>query len=288
MKAAAIVWFEPSEDDYKNYLALIDYLDYIFIIDNSSVDNSSRVLCSEKIFYFPQKKNIGIAAAENIAFKKALEFGCKYLLAMDQDSSFSEYQIKKHLANSINFLRENNEASVVASSENIINKEILSSNEKIVEVSSVINSGSIFSLEKWSRTSGFREDYFIDLVDHEICCQLRKLGLRVYVNLDIEMNHKLGQTKNFSFFGRSFISTGHNALRQYYYARNALSFRNSYPEFSKPRKIFIKETVIKLLSFFYEDKTFKKLFGFSLGCIDFYRGMKGSLEGRRFFNYLRN
>ena len=287
MNAVVIVWFEPSDEDFKNYISLINHFDYIIVIDNSKEDNSSRVFDSEKIFYFPQRRNLGIAAAENIGFNKALEFGCRYLLFMCQDSSFNTNEIKKHLKNSISFLEKNPHASVVASRATIQDKEMLSSNS-IVEVDSVIDTGSIFSLDKWSKTLGFKEDYFIDLVDHELCYQLKKLNFKVYVNLDVEMNHKLGQTKNFSFFGRSFISTGHNALRQYYYARNVLFLRNSYPEFSKPKKIFIKETIIKLLSFFYEDKTFKKLFGFSLGCIDFYRGKLGSLEGRRFFKYLRS
>ena len=87
--AGIVTLYNPSDKDIKNISTYIDDIDKLYIIDNTEGnDNKSRIPKNKKIEYTFKNENIGVAAALNIGAKKAIKDGFKYLLTLDQDTTF--------------------------------------------------------------------------------------------------------------------------------------------------------------------------------------------------------
>ena len=64
---ATVIWYNPDTENIENIKTYIDYVEKVYIIDNSM--NNNKKLCSSlnnnKIEYVYNKKNLGIAKALN-------------------------------------------------------------------------------------------------------------------------------------------------------------------------------------------------------------------------------
>ena len=72
--AGTVVWYNPDSENNKNIKTYIDYVEKLYIIDNSKKDNKklSEELNNKKIEYiYNNGKNLGISSALNLAFEKA-------------------------------------------------------------------------------------------------------------------------------------------------------------------------------------------------------------------------
>ena len=282
MISAVLVLYNPNKYEKERVKFLTNYISNIFVIDNSPKENQEFPINYKNITYLPQDKNIGIAAALNIGVLKSKEIGCKYSLILDQDSCFNQSNLKLHLINSIEFFEKYKKIAVIATNAEYMCK----TKEELVEVKSAINSGSIISIDKWNKVGGYNEELFLDHVDHEFSYKLKKQNFQIFLNTKIFMEHSVGIQKKFNFLGKSFISSGHSSLRQYYYIRNALYLRKEFPDLSKDFNIFLREMIIRIISFFYEKNTLKKCVSFSLGVLHYFTSRYGSLEGHKLFKYL--
>ena len=97
--AGTVVWYNPDSENSKNIKTYIDYVEKLYIIDNSKKDNKklSEELNNKKIEYiYNNGKNLGISRALNLACEKAEEKGFSWMLTMDQDSSFDSENIKEY------------------------------------------------------------------------------------------------------------------------------------------------------------------------------------------------
>ena len=92
--AGVVVLYEPGDCVLNNINSYIDSLETLYIVDNSSSNNSKKFK-GKKIRYIYNKGNLGIAEALNIGAKRAIKDGYKWLLTMDQDSCFDKYSIGK-------------------------------------------------------------------------------------------------------------------------------------------------------------------------------------------------
>ena len=98
--AATVVFFNPQKEDIENLRTYAPYVSVVYAIDNSENENYELIDELRKfpnVKYFPNKKNYGIAGGLNIASKQALNDGYSWLLTLDQDSSFSDEDIKKYI-----------------------------------------------------------------------------------------------------------------------------------------------------------------------------------------------
>ena len=92
----------------------------------------------------------------------------------------------------------------------------------LVVVPTWITSGNFVNVRNYRLIAGFREELFIDSVDHELCHQFYCIGKKVAYIADIPMQHALGNMSYVSLFGRKLSLTNHSPLRYYY------RFRNNY------------------------------------------------------------
>ena len=91
-----------SESSFKDFK--------LFIIDNNSVDETVEIICKIKkidIQVIENKKNIGVAAANNMGIKLALEQGYQKVLLSNNDIVFD----KNIIADLVNF-SENQSSSI--------------------------------------------------------------------------------------------------------------------------------------------------------------------------------
>jgi rhamnosyltransferase len=86
------------------------------------------------------------------------------------------------------------------------------------ECKTVITAGTLMHLEVWRELGGFREDFFIDSLDHELCLRARSKGFRVARNGEILMSHSIGSGKQL----RSWLPFEHSARRKYTSTRNSV------------------------------------------------------------------
>ena len=148
------------------------------------------------------------------------------------------------------------------------------------ELKITMTSGNIISLKAWKTINGFKENYFIDFVDHEYSLRLRKNGYKIIECSNSMLTHALGDLKKFNFLGRTFSTSNHNYIRRYYITRNRLSVMKDYFMFDSTT--CIKDLYFMFAEFFKiiieeEDKSLK-IKSFVLGIKDFMIGRYGKKQ----------
>ena len=212
--AGVVVWYNPSDKDIKNIETYIDGVDKLYIVDNTEgKDNKDKVLKSKKIEYIFQNENLGIAKALNLACEKAIDDNYKYILTMDQDSSFYNNDLEQ-----MKDKKKKKDLSKIGiiSPWHKTKLKVEKPKEKIDYPLDVMTSGNILNLEIYKELNGFKEFLFIDGVDIEYCLNLKKNNYKVMRINSIEMEHDLGDIFYRKLFKKEFMCDNHNYLRIYY------------------------------------------------------------------------
>jgi len=279
--AAVIVLYNPDKNVIDNLNSYINQVDKLFVVDNSDVHQLPLVekfKSINKVEYIDNKTNIGIAAALNIGAKKAIEEKFDYLLTMDQDSEASPLMVSKLL-----------ECFSIDPKIAIVSPLILhrtgrninyDTTKSCQQVYSVWTSGNLVDLKIFPITGGYKEDFFIDYVDHEFCLRLNKMGFKIYVCYKVVLKHSLGKIKEKNLLFRKVYPTNHSALRIYYRTRNRFYLKKTYkkivPDFFRKDDIEFWKTFLKAILF--EKDRFNKLKYFLLGYIHYKRNKFGNLK----------
>lgn len=257
-----VIWYNPSLKELSNLKAHLDHFDDFIVVDNSDVDNSSHLKdidsnCNVK--YISLNENKGIAAALNIGCQYAIDLEYKWILTLDQDSTFEDEQLERYFER----FREKSldpTISLFASSR----LEDLREGDRTL----VITSGNILSLSAFQKVEGFDEDLFIDEVDFDMCFKLKQNGYRIYQFKDVILTHNLGENYHERMlFKKKVRVMNHSALRKYYIFRNRLVVRSRYPQHKALYTSAIK--LFFLTTMFFEKQRLMKLLAFGLGYIDY-------------------
>ena len=274
--ACVIVLYNPSDDNIQNIRLIEDYLDIIYVVDNSE-DIVKRLINNKKIRYIKLGKNEGIAKALNIGAELAIKDGFNWLLTLDQDS-----HITNEIINTMkNFILKNQNISFGL----ISPYQDINSNEKIKDVKfeeqvEVMTSGNIINLNIYKKVGGFKDWLFIDCVDTDYCMNLNKNGYKVLRLNKLVMKHELGDLKIHTLFGKKYLCYNHNAIRRYYIVRNTLyinkMYKDIYPEYCK-HLIRIQKGQVKRIIVFENDKI-KKLKFMLKGYLDYKKGITGKIN----------
>lgn len=260
--AAVVVLYNPDNNVLSNISSYIDQIDKLFAVDNSEKPNFDlieKIKSNNKIEFISNNGNIGIAAALNIGLKDAIENGFEFLLTMDQDSEASPLLV----SNLLECFTARDDAVVVAPLLYHSDEEVLiqSNDETCKQIFSVWTSGSLLKLNTCKTAGGFKEELFIDYVDHEFCLRLNKLGYKVYICNKAKLKHNLGKIHEVNLFFRKVYPTNHSPLRLYYRTRNRFYvkkvFNEDFPEFFKQDNKDFWRTFLKIIIF--ESERFKKI-----------------------------
>lgn len=291
MKIAAItVLYNPDEEVFENIKTYIDAVDVVYAIDNSESDNS-KMFSQEKIKYLPNHKNLGVAKALNMGAKLATEYGCDWMLTMDQDSRFSDNGVER-MKEFISFLdgggctpclfgmTRENVGIVVPFHDTPINP--ITNPRGFCFEDIVMTSGNMVSLAAYNKIGGYNEDYFIDALDFDFSLNLRNHGFDIIRLNYITLTHGLGNPIFKTFLGKKMYSLNHSYIRRYYIVRNRKYFYDAYkdtfPAFCEAEKRRTSREAIKILLL--EKQKFKKLLYMYRGYKDYERGIKGEIPSK--------
>ena len=268
---AVIIWYNPSQSDIANTHNLAELIPCVLVIDNSDNSNSLHIK-KTNIQYYPLHNNLGIATALNYGFQKAFELGFKYALSLDQDSNFDADNLLKFEEQASQLFKDGLTAIVAASLQ--IDNEAPKPQIKKTN----ITSGSMTSLNAWKQVGGFKDDFFIDHVDHEFCLRLNQRNFLIYQLPDVYMKHALGYPKTKKLLGKIYTSPGYSADRLYYYYRNRLYLAKYRKESFHSVSMFLyrKARLILLV----EDKRLPKIVAMLTGVAHYLMKKSGPRKSR--------
>jgi rhamnosyltransferase len=282
--AAVVVLYNPELNDLANINSYIDQVEKIFVVDNSDKINEplfQKVKSLNKVAYISNNGNLGIAAALNIGAKKAITEGFDYLLTMDQDSEASSSLVTTLLKG---FSIDSKVALVSPVVYHRNGKEIIKKPGKSFEqVITNWTSGSLLDLHIFKNTGGFKEELFIDYVDHEFCLRLNKMGYKIFICNNTFLKHSLGKVEEINLFFRKVYPTNHSAIRLYYRARNRFYVKKIY---KKILPVFFKQDDIEfwkgfLKAILFERSKLEKIKYFLWGYLDYRKNKFGKFDIRR-------
>ncbi len=280
--AGTVILYNPERSVIDNICSYIDHVGKVYVVDNSDhcdtgiVQDLGRL---RNLDYICCKGNTGIAHALNMGAQRAIADGFEYLLTMDQDSI-----AMPGMVDSIMQCYAQHKDMPIG----LVSPVHLTDIDTPPDVSmpcrtelTVWTSGNILNLRAFEAAGPFRDELFIDFVDHEYCLRLNEMGFKVMRSYAAVLKHKIGSNiRRRRLLGVPLIVSNHSAIRRYYITRNRLlvakMYKKRYPEFYyDDKKKFIAEIVTIVL---FEEEKIRKLLMIAKGCLHYYRGIQGSLR----------
>jgi len=260
--AAVVVLYNPEDTTYENICTYINEVDKLYLVDNSDIKNNKliqRLLPYKNIIYIDNKNNLGIATALNIGYDFANKENYKWLLTMDQDSCF--YNFEAYLNCIDNFSYQKDKTAIFTLNHSHI-EQPTNNDCHYISKDIVITSGNILNLELFQiHNIRFEDDFFIDMVDYDLSYKVKELGYQIVLFDTHYLKHSLGAI----FKRKNLISRKvkekieHNPQRVYYMTRNSLYLAKRYKDigFIKTLNILFIHDITKI--FLYEGQKIKKL-----------------------------
>lgn len=205
----------------------------VLVVDNtpggSGLGASLRSQDGLDIEVIENRANLGVGAALNQGFARAIQHGYHWVVTFDQDSWAQDHLVST-LAGIIRRQSRQDRVGIVGCNfedQNLNTPAIKpdSGGQDFLETLTVITSGSLMSTAVFSAVGPFRQDFFIDFIDHEYCLRLRKRGYSVLMSTVPLMTHALGTAEKFHL---ALVLTNRPPLRRYYMARNCLLVAKEY------------------------------------------------------------
>jgi len=200
--------------------------------------------------FLPQQKNLGVAGALNLAIQWAHEAGMSWLAAFDHDSvPYPEYQtvMAQSLAllpPSVGVLGCNYEQGI---GEIVFRGYPMRQKAPaLLEMSTVITSGSIHNIKVFMEIGPFREALFVDHVDHEYCLRARRYGHTIFLVTAPLLGHRIGNVSLHRCLGMTFTTSNHAIFRRYFWWRNFVLVCAEY--FAREPRWCIWELISGILS----------------------------------------
>jgi rhamnosyltransferase len=289
---AVVVTYHPDEAVPDNLRAMVRECGRAVVVDNGSSEGArARLAAVSGVTVLALGANQGVAAALNRGFEWATANGCDWVVTFDQDSrphvGFGAALWLTH--------EKLSDAAVVGShiSEAALGgdyrwlrphprwpwvfQRVRCGGEDLPDVTMVVTSGALVSVETWRKLGGFDEKLFIDFVDTDFCLRVRAAGRSVAVSAGAILVHHLGRRERRVFLGLPFHPTHHSALRHYYIARNRWPMLRRHARRHPHWAVF--EFVASALWFFrmlaFEHQCRVKLKAMGLGTWDGLRGCSG-------------
>lgn len=231
-----IVCYNPDFDRLNNLLKKLNDSDLgIILIDNGS--NSIKKyddFIFDNFFLIKSIDNSGIAHAQNLGILKAIELNADSIIFFDQDSTIDNsfidsliYDFKKvestfndFAAIGPRFLDEKKGFYFPALKFNksgLIDKISVENIKSPIEVSFLISSGTLVSINALKDIGLMRDEFFIDFVDTEWCFRALSKGYKLFMSEKAIMKHSIGDD---TLRIANFNIPVHSGFRRYYRIRN--------------------------------------------------------------------
>lgn len=286
---AVVVTFNPDDAFAGRVDQMAGLTRGMVVVDNGSCERAVTML-NDSVLRLGCKlimndKNLGVAAALNQGVLEAIGMGFQWALLFDQDTDPAPNLVDA-MSGVIKAYTDPERIAVVGSNYTDVKGEHVKyevANGRYPtwkEVTTTITSGSLISLCAFQDIGPFREEFFIDFVDHEYCLRARCRGWRVLVTGAPVMAHSIGSPTTNRILGVTLGTTNHPSQRCYFGARNCLVLLREYGLVERGWAVRVVVSWAKriLLILAFEDAKLEKLKAIALGLRD---GMLGRLGGPR-------
>lgn len=212
---------------------LVDQVGRVFIVDNASEEDTRGLLRSlrdrdpERLVLIENPENRGLAAGLNQGLRACEEGGFTFVLTMDQDSRVAPGMVRGLVAaytsnegSPIGLLSPNTSVVVDGHREHGATAD---PSQQVREIGLAWTGGSLVPCAVYREVGPFREDYFIDYVDYELCHRIRKAGYRLVHVPWARMLQRRGNMEEVRWMGRHVcFFDNYSPIRHYYITRNGI------------------------------------------------------------------
>lgn len=205
---AVIVTYYPEQSLLrKNINAFIDYVDKVIIWENTPEADKFqfRFIQDDKVKYSGDGVN-SISHALNYAWHYAQENGYDYLLTMDQDSVWENFQMYKDIVES-----ENDTGAIYCP--NINNDPSICNPKQVVEYG--ITSGMLVPVEVLNKIGGYDEQFTIDGIDLDFCLKAKYNGIKTWAFKECVLKQRFGQPIEKKIIWKTIQVTSYSTIRLY-------------------------------------------------------------------------
>lgn len=287
---AIYVTYHPDAKFPERIARIAPQVAHIIIVDNHSNKDALRMLhgLSKSINceFIENKENLGIATALNQGARRAIELGYSWALTLDQDS-WPEAYLVATLTEIYTAHPEREKVKVMGSNYRSFRTDyiFLQCNDdtlNFIETETVITSCSMMSLKAFEEVGSFRDDFFIDQVDHEYCLRLRSYGYKIIISCKPLMVHPLGNQTRHKILWKRPVCLNQPPLRRYYMTRNRFVLYRTYA-FKEPHWVLsnlnaaLKETALIIL---FEDQKIRKIMAMLRGILHAISGRMGRSQSQ--------
>ena len=224
---AVVVTHHPDEAIPQRLCELAAQFREVIIVDNHSGPDDLAALATlaaknTNLVVIANSENLGIAAALNQGCRAAAQSGAIWVATFDQDSTPGQDFISR-IAAEWALEPERDSVGLVGVNFRLASGTCLvHEGAGLANARAVITSGTLLRLDAWKDAGPFREDFFIDEVDHEFALRLRRRGWRVKVTRRVLMRHTVGSPQGHHLGTWRPVVSHHSALRRYYMVRNRI------------------------------------------------------------------
>lgn len=233
---AVVVTFNPDLCALTRQLdSLQSQVALTVVVDNQSLNQKQlwQLLGTRSgLEWMPQPNNEGLGVAQNLGIQRAMTWGAKYVLLMDQDSEPASDMVLLLLCALAGLPstsvvgpaysdRRRHRVSAPFYKRNgfVLSRIACTDANAVVAVDHLISSGCLIPAEVFQLVGLLREDFFIDFVDIEWCLRAQRANVGLFGVCAASMSHDLGDAP-FVLLGREFPV--HSPKRHYFHVRNGV------------------------------------------------------------------
>jgi rhamnosyltransferase len=199
-------------------------VDQVTVVDNGSTHDETTPIRNHArsvgALWIGNRVNLGSATALNQAARAARSAGHGWLLTLDQDSTIPANlvaQLKAAIA-----ADSKPDQVAIAAPRAVRQDDRRCRDRAVVHRRMAITSGSLVSLEAWHAVGGFRDEFFVDMVEADFALRLGQRGYRVILACQASIVHRIGQPRTHRILGRRVETSNHPPWRRYYITRNRI------------------------------------------------------------------
>jgi rhamnosyltransferase len=234
---AVIVTYYPGSGLVDRVERVTKQVAQIVIVDNGSselhIEQIRKIADRWAIHLILNASNEGIAHALNAGAQWAALQGYRWILTLDQDTAVGPDMMDSmreafrgcHFPDQLAVIGSNYRDKVTG---RVLSEVIGSKRSSDGEITTVLTSGSLISVDAFEAIGGFRDEFFIDCVDHEYCLRARSHGFHVIMTSKPVMEHGIGHTTEHRLLWKKVGTSNHSPTRQYFMTRNTLILAQEY------------------------------------------------------------
>jgi rhamnosyltransferase len=219
--AVIVVTYYPNEDLYDNIMSYLEGVPLFVVWDNTPSEELLDLKLPDSVILQGDGVNKGLAYAYNQGIKMAIQNSCTHIMTMDQDSKFENFDFFCSMLESL--------PDTTGMYAPLINNRDFIYDETVKNVTHVAQSGCVFSLDMIKEVGGFREDFFIGMVDVEFMLRAQSKGYKIYQFLGCNLQHQIGSERKVKALNQTLMVSDYGPLRHYYDSRNRILMWKEFP-----------------------------------------------------------